>query len=939
MQPTQNILRGLLIRDIARSLLLAVSLALPMLGGLMGCDRTPSIEKLSQDAQRLQDKGEFKAAVIQLKNAVQNDPNNADIRFRLGVLHNKLGDGASAEKELKKALELSPNYSQASAELASSLLRQGAFDRILSEVKVPAPGSANLADILVVRAQAHAALRQTKEAEADFVAALAARPEFPDALVGQARMKAAIDQDVSAALVLIERALNKDPKNRDALLAKGDFKRFQGHVDEATSAYTAAVDANPQSLAARLSRAAILLAAGKNKEAQTDIDVAFKTQPGNLIATYLQALTHFRNGKNEAARDSLQNVLKVIPNHVPSLLLSGAVYSALGSNQQAETNLRKVLDAAPDNLLARRLLTGLLLRTRQPKKAIEIIAPALKNWGDDPQILALAGDAYMQSGDFDKATQYLEKATTIDPKSAHIRAGLGLTRLAAGEGNAAIVDLEKAVSMDSNQYQADILLAMSYLNRREFDPALKALDSLEKKQPDNPLTYNFKGAAYVGKKDLVNARKNFERAVELNPTYFPATANLAQLDLQEKNPDAAKKRFEAVLAKDKTSVQAMLALASLAMVNKQSKEALDWIHRARAANPKSVQPSLALVRYYAQLGDAKQAVAAAQDAQNQSPDNPELLDLLGMAQLSAEQNEEAISTFSKLSKIQPDSPLAHYRSAQAEIAAKDTRAAESSLVKALNLKPDFLDAQVALAGLRVQAKRFDEALPIAKDAIKLAPKSPAGHMLAGDIYLAQDKPADAAIAYQNAYDLAKSGGILIKLHHAQELSGKAAPMSVIENHLKDNPKDIQVRIYLADLLMKKNLFLEASRHYQTILETDPKNLLALNNIAWSLQQLKDARAVKYAEEAYKLQPSNPAIADTYAMLMLDAGKTTRAVELLEAAASQAADSPDIGFHLAQALHKAGDNEKAKKVLERALALGKRFSEEAEAKALLRQLKS
>ena len=938
MQPVQNTLSNLFTRDTARTLALAISLALPM-GGLIGCDRTLSVEQLSQDAQRLQDTGEFKAAVIQLKNAVQADPNNADIRFRLGVLHNKLGDGASAEKELKKTLELSPNHARASAELAGSLLRQGAFDRILAEIKLPAEGSANLADILVVRAQAHAALRQIKQADADYLAALAARPEFPDALVGQARMKAAVEQDIGAALALIERALNKDPKHQDALLAKGDFKRFQGHVDEATAAYSAAVEANSQSIPARLSRAAIYLASGKNTEAQTDIDVAFKAQPGNLIATYLQALANFRNGKNEAARDSLQNVLKVMPNHTPSLLLSGAVYSALGSDQQAETNLRKVLDIAPDNLLARRLLTGLLLRTRQPQKATEIIAPALKRSGDDPQILALAGDAYMQSGDFDKATQYLEKAATIDPTSANIRAGLGLTKLAAGDGNAAIVDLEKAVSMDSHQYQADILLAMSHLNRHEFDAALKALDSLEKKQPDNPLTYNFKGAAYVGKKDLASARKSFERAVQLNPAYFPATANLAQLDLQDKNPDIAKKRFEAVLAKDKVSIQAMLALASLATTNKQPKEALEWIQKARAANPRSVQPSLALVRYYGQLGDAKQAVAAAQEAQNQSPDNPELLDLLGMAQLSAEQNEEAISTFGKLSKIQPDSPLAHYRSAQAEIAAKDTRAAESSLVKALHLKPDFLDAQVALAGLRVQAKRFDEAMPIAKEAIKAAPKSPAGHMLAGDIYLAQDKPAEATTAYQNAYDLAKSGGILIKLHHAQELSGKAAPMSVIENHLKDNPKDLQVRVYLADLLMKKNLFLEASRHYQTILETDPKNLLALNNIAWCMQQLKDPRAMKYAEEAYKLQPSNPAIADTLAMLMLDAGKTSRAVELLEAAAAQAVDSPDIGFHFAQALHKAGDDAKAKKVLERVLALGKRFSEEAEAKALLSQLKS
>jgi putative PEP-CTERM system TPR-repeat lipoprotein len=467
---------------------------------------------------------------------------------------------------------------------------------------------------------------------------------------------------------------------------------------------------------------------------------------------------------------------------------------------------------------------------------------------------------------------------------------------------------------------------------------LKALESLEKKQPDNPLTYNFKGAAYVGKKDFASAKKSFERALELNPSYFPATANLASLDLQEKNPTAAKKRFETVLEKDKNNMQAMLALANLAAANKQSQETLEWIKKARTAHPKAAQPSLALVRYYLQVGDAKQAVIAAQEAQNQSPDNLELLDLLGMAQLSAEQNSEAISTFEKLSKLNPESPLGYYRTAHAELAVKNMRAAESSLKKALGLKPDFLDAQVALAGIHVESKRFDEAQAVASAAMKSSPKSPAGYLLAGDIYMAQEKPAQAASAYRAAFDLAASGAILIKLHNAEIQSGKATSDTVIENHLKTNPQDLQVRVYYADLLMQKQSYLEASKNYQAILEKDPKNLLALNNLAWTLQQLKDPRAMKYAEQAYELQPRNPAIEDTLAMLLLDAGKTARAIELLQSAATQAPDSPEISYHLAKAFHKSGDREKAKSLVERVLASGKKFSEETEARELLAQLK-
>ena len=915
----------------------SVVFVLPIVFALAACNRQASTEQLMQEAQGFQEKGDYNSAAIQLKNALQNDASNPEIRYRLGVVYNRSGDVLSAEKELKKALELNPQHPKAVAELGGALLRQGAFDRVLADIKVPQAGAASRAEVLVLRAQAHAALRQMKEAEENFALALEARPGFSDALVGQAGLKASA-QDLDGALAILDQVLRKDPKHLDALNAKGDFKRFQGRIDEAIAAYSAAVEGNPQSTPARLSRAAALLASGKNAEAQADIDAAFKMKPKNLIGTYLQALVHFRGGKNEAARDSLQQVLQVLPNHLPSLLLSGAVYSALGSKEQAETNLRKVLDSAPNNLLARRLLTALFLRAKQPKKAVEIIEPVVNRGVDDPQILALAGDAYMQAGDYEKATQYLEKAATIDPKSANIRTGLGLSRLAGGEASAAMADLEKAASMDSDQFKADILLAMSHLKRREFDAALTALGSLEKKQPNNPLTYNFKGAAYVGKKDFANARKSFERALELNPAYFPATANLAQLELQDKKPEAAKQLFLAVLEKDKNNLQAMLALASLATVSKQSTEALVWIQKARTANPKAPQPSLALVRYYMQAGDTKLAVAAAQEAQNQSPDNLELLDLLGMVQLAAAQNSDAITTFEKLRKLQPDSPLVHYRTAQAELAAKNESAAEASLRKALTLKPDFLDAQVALARMHVQAKRFDEALAVANAAMKSTPKSPAGHVLAGDIFMAQDKPAQGASAYQAAYNLAKSGGILIKLHNAENAAGKNVSTAILESHLKDNPQDLQVRLYLADLMMKKNLYPEATKHYQFILERDPQNLLALNNIAWTLQQLKDPRAMKFAEDAYRLQPSNPAIEDTLAMLLLEAGKTARAVELLQAAAAKAPDSPEISFHLAQAFEKSGERDKAKMILERILASGKKFSEEAEAKELLAQLK-
>src|SRR5258708_28462088 len=58
-----------------------------------------------EDAKKLLEKGDAKSAVIQLKNAVQADPESGLARFELGVVELRLADYLSAEKELRSALD------------------------------------------------------------------------------------------------------------------------------------------------------------------------------------------------------------------------------------------------------------------------------------------------------------------------------------------------------------------------------------------------------------------------------------------------------------------------------------------------------------------------------------------------------------------------------------------------------------------------------------------------------------------------------------------------------------------------------------------------------------------------------------------------------------------------------------------------------------------
>ena len=89
----------------------------------------------------------------------------------------------------------------------------------------------------------------------------------------------------------------------------------------------------------------------------------------------------------------------------------------------------------------------------------------LRQAPDDGELLTLAGSLYLQSNDFAKAAQYFDKAAKLDPKSAGARTGLGVSRMASGETDRALADLESAVQLDSDKYQADIVLVMSHLRR------------------------------------------------------------------------------------------------------------------------------------------------------------------------------------------------------------------------------------------------------------------------------------------------------------------------------------------------------------------------------------------------------------------------------------------------------------------------------------------
>ncbi len=135
-----------------------------------------------------------------------------------------------------------------------------------------------------------------------------------------------------------------------------------------------------------------------------------------------------------------------------------------------------------------------------------------------------------------------------------------------------------------------------------------------------------------------------------------------------------------------------------------------------------------------------------------------------------------------------------------------------------------------------------------------------------------------------------------------------------------NPTAMQVCLaYLRDLQGRHN---EAATLYLQVIARDPRNAIALNNLA-SLLALKDrqaATALGLIKRAIDVAGPLPELLDTRAVVHLAQGQTDAAIKDLEEAIAGNPLAP-IYFHLAQAYDVARKPTEAKSSLQKALAAG------------------
>ncbi len=889
---------------------------------LVGCSKMTDVEHIAR-AKEFSAKGDYRSAIIEYKNALSLNSQNAEVRFALGQVYARTGDIESAKKELLIAYDKGVHQDEVRATLAKLLVSGQKFDELIETVSAyPAKDVATTAKIYTYLGLAHIGSGDRERGVELLEEAKSLAPQSADVLYGLAYLEF-LGRNHDKAQALLEQAISVDPSLPDARLLHADIEFFLSNYADAERGYLYVVDQEPNNiltiyaLRANLGLIQSLIAQNKLGMAQSRIDTVLAKAPANPFLLYFAGMIAYQEKNYEKAEENLLKVIASIPNHMPSFFLLGAINFQQNELEQAGEYLSTYVARDPSNIQARKILAATRMKLRQPELAMDALSPVLDQAGKDVGLLSLVGSIAVRSGKSDMGTSYLEEAVAAQPENTAIRTELALAYLAESDFSQAIKELETASrdgSGDSGK-KATLLLVLTHLRNGDSEAALNEAKNYLALHPDDPTAHNLVGTVYAQMGDAVAARKNFEGALVVDSKYTPATVNLARMAQAEGNFLDARKLYESIISYDPDNVSVIMALSHVDQKLGDIESAVQWLVEAANVSSDALMARVMLAHYYLRISDLSNAKKYIKEVRALAPDSSEAFMLRGLLAKKEGRLDDALKSFNQLLALDPKSLVGLYQSGVIYSVKREYDLAEQALKRVLAAHGEHLPSVSLLARIEMRRGDLTKAKALVERVKSKNAKSFGAYVLEADLFYAQRKYAEAVELYRKAAALNATDSLILKIAKAYRLGGdRDAAKAFLEEWLNKKPDNYQIRLVLAGEQELRGETDDAIKSYETLLSLRSDDPLVLNNLAWLYFQAGNPGARELAEKAYRLEPRDPSILDTLGWILVSTGDLERAVQLLTKAEKLAPNVADIKYHLAVALAKLGEHGQAKSML-------------------------
>jgi putative PEP-CTERM system TPR-repeat lipoprotein len=368
-------------------------------------------EALVQRAAQERDNGDFRAAMLDLKNALQKNPANAEARLALGEVTLATGDAPSAIRELEVARDKGVPLERVRPALAKAYLAMGRLEDTLKLIGTPTDGP-RVAELLATRGVALLSLGKLPDARASFEQSLQKDPKNVEGLMGLAAVVAQTE-GVPAGLKVMDDAVQADPGDPRVHVLMGQLQLRAKEPALAQKEFELAVQAaekrkqGDQRFVALAGQAEAAMMQSHVEDGLAVTDRMLKLRPDHPLARFMRARALLAAGKPGEARPLLEKNVSQNPNATSSKMLLGAIALSEGTFEQAEMYLGSVINAEPNNVMARTMLASARLKQRKSADAVAALVPASEEDQASSQLLAAAGKVSIAAGNTAAGLDYL----------------------------------------------------------------------------------------------------------------------------------------------------------------------------------------------------------------------------------------------------------------------------------------------------------------------------------------------------------------------------------------------------------------------------------------------------------------------------------------------------------------------------------------------------
>jgi tetratricopeptide (TPR) repeat protein len=597
------------------------ALVLTLLVAAAGCSRDPDIAKREyvRSGDRYVEQQKFREAIVEYRNAVQQDPRFGEARLKLADAYLQVGEVGNAYREYVRAADLLPEDFEAQLKAGELLLLGEQYEDAQARAEralVIAPGDVKA---LIVRANALAGLNNVDEAIAD-----------------------------------IEEAIRSAPDQTASYASLGAIQMMKGNRDEAEAAFRKAVETDRESVQARLALANFFWTSGRWEDAEGQLKAALQIDARDALVN--RALAYFYLGSDRPVE--AEPYFKVVADVVPGAgqLALADFYIARGRAAEARPIFESLMASDADTSATARLrLAALNLDAGDPAAAEKLVEAVLSAQPLHTEALMLKAQMLVLTSMFVDALAPALAAVKADPRSAAAHFMVGRVRGARNEPLEAISAYTEALRLNPRLVAAEIELARMHLAAQQIAEADQYARSAVQKVPNAIDAHLLLARVSLLRGDLQTAESSIKQLVAAAPNAVPVQTELGFLQLAKRDRAAARLTFEKLVARDPAHYDAVVALTRLDLEDGRPETAMARLNAALGARPADSRFLLLMSGVHGAASDLPGQEAALRRAIEVDAGSLQAYGMLGAFYAAHGRLAEATAEFQKLADKQPQS--------------------------------------------------------------------------------------------------------------------------------------------------------------------------------------------------------------------------------------------------------------------------------------------